>query len=285
MQDVLSRLTQEFEVVVPIVDGWGRVRSRLVKRRRKDGWYVVKLGSSVKVLRQASELEIDEALDGVTKISGLALGDELVPINFGNTLHLVGSQTVKFNFGDNVSSWEYIKVAFWEDGRVYYAGEDATKNRRTLDSVKQAFDNEESLEGISGVTPEMRFYYLCQSLYRSSYRAYQELLSMDITEEQRKAFLARFSNDFKVRLRHQIENAGGKLISYTKEPGRRYLVTWETNGQVVKSVINDSFSIIDLGFCASGHDRDHTLQSAVHLSKVYQEEGGVGHGGLYITRR
>lgn len=284
MQDVLSKLSETRQVVLPVSNNWGRYKTRLIKANNNDGWYLVELGNDVKVLRPASLMEIDEVVEGKDVLTGMALSDEFVPINFNNLRKKTGGNTARFLLGDNVTSWDHIKTVLWEDGRLYFAGIDYSRDRKVVEQVKQAFEEETSIDHIKGATPELRYYFLCQGLYRSSYRAYQDLLKMNLSKDQKHNWIKKFKADFKTRLKLQIENAGGELVSYTKEPGGRYLVTWKVGGTQIKSVINDRMSIIDLGFCASGHDKEHTLQSAIHLSKIYQEEGGVGYGGLYITR-
>lgn len=275
------------EAVVPIVNGWGQVHTRKVfSAKTEDGWYKVSLGDKTEVIRPASPLEIDKALVGQKKVRVYALGNEGVPLNFDPFKRAGMGESVIVHFL-NLPAWEVAKVARWEDGRFYFIEADRSYERKTLQQVKEAFDSDQGLVGISGVAPELRHYYLVLSLQRAAFREFQELERLRLSEEERKARIAEFEKTFAGRLNNVIEGAGGTLVAWEKY-GTGYLVTWKVKGsrQNVRSHIRDDMRIINAGFCLSGEDQKHSMASIVQLASLFETEVVNPHTGrteLYIT--
>jgi hypothetical protein len=68
-----------------------------------------------------------------------------------------------------------------------------------------------------------------------------------------------------------IVRAGGTFISMSRK-ANGYLVTWSVGGETLKSEIRDDLRIVSAGFCLSGYDKAHSMNSIVNLAKIYIED-------------
>lgn len=274
----LAKFSQIREETVPIVNHWGQINGRKVfEPDLEDGWYRIRLGDDAEVIRSASPLEIERAMQGKKYYRVLALGQEGVPDNFDRFKRIKLNETVEVNFL-SLQPFEMAKVVRWEDDRFYYFQTDQRFMREILRESKERFDNDQGIADLRGVTPELRYYFLVLELQRQSYRAYQEMERLRLSELEREKRLQEFRATFAGRLQETIDRAGGTLIKYVSQ-GRNFLVHWRIGDQVVKSTIHDDLRIISAGFCLSGDDRLHSMGSIVQLAKMFKESRP-----LYITR-
>lgn len=275
----LERFAHEVEVIVPIVEGWGQINTRKIYQPGlENGWYVVGLNGVVNVKRKATPLEIDKALRDIKPLRVFAYGEEGIPLNFSNFFQRGLGQSVKVHFL-NQQPFTLVKVILWEDNRLYYWENDIRTEREVIKSVQQAFEADQPITEIKGVTPELRYYYLLLNLQRQHFRHLEELERLKLDQEEQKKRMEEFRNTFAGRLQHVIEQAGGTLVKFNKSRGNSYMVHWKIGDQLVKSQISDDLSVVSAGFCLSGDDRRHTMQSIVQLADMFQERSP-----LYITR-
>lgn len=273
----LNRFTKVTEVLTAIVDGWGIANGRKVFFNVENGWYIVTLGNQARILRKATALELFKNRKNQPTLRVYALGDEGIPVNFDNLFSRGFGETIKIHFMD-AQPFEIVKVITDETKRWYFYDIDARLQRGLLTSLKAVFAAETGLDIMKGITPELRYYYLLLNLQRQSFREYEAMLQLKISEAEKAKRIAEFQASFAGRLKTSIEQADGELLKFYKVNSNSYMVEWKVKGsrQIVKSTIHDDMRILNLGFCASGYDKDHSLASAVQLAKMY--------GELYITR-
>lgn len=276
----LTRFTQPKEEIIPIVNGWGVSTNhrKIWEPRKEDGWYLVRFGEDITVVRLATPLEVLKTLNDKNFLRVYPLGTEGIPMNFDNFIKRGFGETIPVNFL-NQSIFTIAKVVLWEDNRFYYFEEDSKTQRSLLNQARGAFESEQPITNIKEVTPEIRYLFLILSLQRQSYREVQELERLRLSQAEKEKRIKEFQNTFAGRLQKTVEDAGGKLVRFHKS-GRGWMVTWKIGEQVVKSTIRDNFSIINAGFCLSGDDKSHSMASLVMLAKMFQTE----EGSLYLTR-
>lgn len=276
----LKRFIQEHEVIMPIVDGWGKYGSRLVEKNVKNGWYRVGIGSEINIKGKATLVEIDQEFKHGKLLTGFAYGNEIIPVNFQNLFARGLGETVKVEFLDQ-PPWTAIRFVQWDDGRFYYVDVDFGYHR-ALVHLQKLFEAEKTLLGEKDISPELRYYWLLMSLERNTWRHLAELEALKLSEREKKKRAEEFKLNFSERIRVVVEQAGGVFISATKQANNRYLVTWRVKGsrQSVKSIIRDNLRIEHAGFCLSGQDKLHDLNSILPLAKTYIEDSG----SLYLTR-
>lgn len=277
----LRRFIEEHEVTVPIIEGWGRYGNRRIETKGENAWYRVVLGSEITIKRKATLIEIDKEIRKAhTILTGYAYGDEVVPMNFENLFSKGFGETVTVEFLDQ-PPWTAINFVQWDDGRFYYVDVDFGFHR-ALVHLQKLFEAEQTLLGEKNVSPEIRYYWLLLSLERDTWRHLAELEALKLSEREKKKRAEEFKLNFGERIKLVVEQAGGVFISATKQANDRYLVNWRVKGsrQSVKSIIRDNLRIEHAGFCLSGQDKLHDLNSILPLAKTYIEDGG----SLYLTR-
>ena len=266
----LTKFTRDEVITAPIVNGWGQYsRRKLFLPNTEDGWYSIKVGNTVEVIRKATPLEIDKALKRSKVFRVFPIGTEAVPWNFDLFTRNNWPETVNVNFM-NLEVFEVAKVGLWEDGRFYYIEPEGRWGRTVMQKVKEVFNSEGKLEDLKDVTPEIRYYFLLLELQRQTLRALEEIERAKITAKERARRLAEFQASFAGRLQGTIEKAGGTLIKYTKQ-GTGYVVHWKIGDQTIKSTVRDDLRLVSAGFCLSGDDRKHTMASIVQLGRLFQQ--------------
>lgn len=275
----LNKFTKVRDVIVPIIDGWGQSNGRKIFAHYKlDGWYRVQLGNSSRIMGLASPLEVLKTLEGQPFLRVYALGLEGVATNFDNFLRKGFNEAVNVNFL-NLPIFEVAKVVLWEDNRFYYYEEDVRFQRELIKNLKEAFDKEQSIVSIKGLTPEIRYYWLLINLERQAFREVEKLTKLKLSEAEKRKRVEQFQNTFEGRLKKTIEDAGGEFIRFSKANKDTYLVHWKLGSQIVKSTIRDNLQIMSAGYCLNSSDRQHSMSSIIQLAKMFQERAP-----LYITR-
>jgi len=271
-----SKVTYGF---VPIVNGWGRLNGRKIHLNLNDGWYQIEIGDGIVPKRLATQLEIVKTLRKKPHLLVYTVGMEGIPVNFDNFLKKGLAESVQVNFL-NLNFLDTAKVVLWEDKRFYFYEQDARHQRAIIQRIKNVFKNRGSLQGVTGVTPEMSYSFLLGELARSSYEEVSALRrNLVLSAEKNKSIDEKMLENVEYRLKNAITKAGGTYISHVKR-GYGYAITWEVGGQIVKSTIGSDLRIISAGFCLSDDDKRHTVNSIVNLAKVFQNSSP-----LYITRQ
>lgn len=236
-------------------------------------WYRVSLGIETKILRRATALERRKALLGVASsrvFTVLLLGTEGIATNTDIFYKRGLTESIQVQFA-NEPLFTTAKVVQWEDGRFYFFETILPRNREVVRGVKERFEQEQDLLGLRGVTPELRYYYLLANLQRQSYRAAEEIERLTLSRAEKDRRIREFQSTFAGRIKESIERAGASLVKYSKY-GSGWLVEWVIDGQHIKSIIHDDLRLISAGFCLSGDDKRHTLNSIVNLARLFRRE-------------
>ncbi len=273
----LTRFVQEKTVIAPLVAGWGKREGRTFNFPNKEnGWYKLKFGNDVQIVGSATPLETFKCLKKLKTYLAYAYGEEGIAYNFDVFKRLGLGQSVRVEFL-NLPIYSIAKIAQEEDGRYYFVEE----GRR--DSVLEALRSVRSGLGAKlrgGITPELGYYHLLVELTSQAFREVDRLNKLVLNEDEKERRVKQFANTLEGRLKKIIEDSGGEFIDYKKSRGKNIVVTWKVGGQLVKSQIDSgTLSIVSAGFCLSGADKEHTMNSIVRLAKDFQEDKP-----LYITR-
>lgn len=280
------------EAVVPLVNGAVTYQQRKIKlSSRLSGWYVLKIGNEVEVVREASLREIRGV--PMKTLLGFSFGENIVPFSFENfnKVQLAAAEPVTY-FSNIIRDWGMIRVALTEDKRLIFVREEENfKAKRMLRQIKSIFDAEETLGVVSGLTPEMRFLFFSQSLARQQQREAERLTQLRLEQQKKEDAIRELNKTVEGRVRLALAESGARLVSFKKlsqKADSNVQVVWEItgdNGRIerISSVVRgDTLAVVPsgLGFCASGGDTTQTLSSAPALAKAYMRRTG----SVYITR-
>jgi hypothetical protein len=267
----LDRFAKPEEIILPIVNCRGIYKGRVVEiPKLEDGWYKIITGDIPRVCDIADELELQKVFETQKTIKGMVFGTEIVPISFNAIKNKYGIEASSIPvYFINASPWQVVQAIHWEDGNLYFVGEDFSYDATILKQVKEASEKGQNLSNLRGITPEMRYLYFMFDFERETQK--QLLLKQKEAELQKS---------FGGRLKLSIERAGGTLIRFTKHSKNRIEVVWKTGERRYNSLINaDNFMCHSCGFCVDGEDKKYNLSRAVITAQEFEKEGLI-----HITR-
>jgi len=289
-----SKLAEEKIIEVPVLDGRFQYHSKKYKIfSEEDGWFKVKI--------EGNSAEISEPVFDFTElekknkpVKGYTYNNTIIFHNFDSTKRKWGfelSEEINFN---SALTFSAIKAIVWEDKKIYFVSPDYS-NFKIFD-IKTSFDNDEAINNLKEITPELRTLFLFHEIEREQFRELErqrlELERMELADEERKKREKELMASIPGRLQLTFERSGARMIQYSIS-GNRIIVDWEMlsargnmgrhNDHMIQynSVIDSrTFKVLESGYCMSGDDRRHNITSLVKLAEDYEERGLT-----HITRR
>lgn len=250
-------LNQAFNVVVPVFEKAFVYNKKSYQVYCEDGWQWVEISGN-----KVTPLGPDTPSD-VETVYGYTHNNTLVFQNFDVAKRKWGLNCLSPLRFNSSPTFESIKAVIW-DGCAYWL-EPNYKDSQCLE-IKDLFDQEKSIEGIKGVTPELRSLFLYHSLERDQIRAMEEVIKQKQAHEE-------LIKSIPGRLKITFERAGARMLNYSLT-GNRIVVDWEIpGGEQYNSVIHSrTWQVIECGFCVSGDDKRHNITSMVVTAQEYEQK-------------
>lgn len=271
-----AKLAKPSVHVVPVAGGAFVLNRKRYAVDAPDGWH--KVETSNNRARAVEEHFWMDAPKG--SASGYTYNNELVFANADSARRKWGADLKAPLLFNTLETFAPARAVMWEDKRLYYCQpwyEDAKASE-----VKAAYDADQPIAGMKGVTPELQALYLFHSLQRAQIRAAIAAQEAAAKAAQEREEHERRLADVGYRLRHTLEMAGAELRNFSRS-GNRLVVDWQIRGGTHRynSVLDaDTFRVIEAGYCMSGDDRRHTATSMVLTAGEYERRRLT-----YITRR
>jgi hypothetical protein len=267
-----SKLTAPKEVIVPVLNNTFQYHKKKYKFSSSvdDGWWAVIIDGN-KSTPNKPFLEVDIGSKNI--VYGFTYHNQIIFQNqdvVRRKFNLGHSAPLHFNPVDTFSA---IKAIAWEDGNFYYV--EVNYSELLIYEIKNAFDNGISLEGIKGVTPELRTLYFFHDLER------QHLLEIKKMEDD-KRHEQELMQSIPGRLTLTLKRSGADLISWSVS-GNRIVFEWKllTGEHRYNSVIDaTTWMMLECGYCMNNDDRRHNITSMVKTAELYEENDAI-----FITRR
>jgi len=268
----LDKFSKPVEIVAPIINHKGVYKRRKFEFNQPDGFYWLRFGDKIEFLTKAvGKIETDRTMDNLPAFRGIAYGNSIIPLNFSSAKFLGYDETIPVHFM-NAELGTVIVTRRWEDGRLLFHEVDmGSKHQLMCIGVKEKAEKGEAFDDIKGVTPEMRYFYILLTLDKQRIEEWQNLDKLELSKIERERRIKKFEKSFAGRLQKAIEGAGGKLVKFNRR-GDRVDVSWIVGDEIFHSVLNQNFRVLELGFCAEGHDKDHSISSAVLLAEQFVRE-------------
>lgn len=240
-----------------------------VKVESENGLYSIDV-SSKEYLKSIQPADIIEFSNFVKKnkkmefVNGFSFKDGMIPFNIIKWKRFKIPIYVNNLISDE---WEVIKVLYIHHKNVFFYIESLfSKLQNKLFEIKEIFDNKKSIKNIKEVTPEMRILFTFHNFER-----------IRIEKEIEKKKIEEYKKTLEGRLKLTIEEAGGRLISYSIKQGRGYEIIWSSNNETINTFLDNNFRVVEAGFCVSGYDRTQSMGSVVNLLKTYKDQGSHIH--------
>jgi hypothetical protein len=272
----LNKFSKPVKAIVPIINGKGIYKRRKFTTPVPDGYYLGQFADTVIVQEDMegetpTRIGIDEMLSNLPKLRGIAYGNSIIPLNFSVAKLLGYDETIPVHFM-NAELGTIVITRRWEDGKLLFHEVDMGSKHQLLTlGVKHKIERNEELGAYKGLTPEMRYFYILMMLDKQRIEEWQNLEKLELSKAEKEKRKREFEESFAGRLQKAIVNAGGRLVSFNRR-GDKIDLKWIVNDEIFHSSLDQNFRVLDLGFCAEGHDKDHSIASAVLLAKQFMDE-------------
>ena len=179
-----------------------------------------------------------------------------------------------------VLAWE------WFDGHLLFGGVEFETEAEG--QVRDAFENENSITEIKGVTPALANAFLLETTTRqlrieaALRREEEKLIRQQEAElEIRREEIRTVEASFESRLILALSHTGAALVDWRRSGSGMVTVIYRVGGQRFECVVDgNSLNIVDAGICLDGSDRELNLSS---LPSAVQE--AIETGQLHVFRR
>lgn len=266
-----SKIHKDTEAVVPVLNGrFQYLRKKYFLAQHYNGWAKVSLrGNKAFLIQEFPDPEIIDyesiKISGRT-ILGYSYNDQIIFQNFDvakrnhnfrimEPLHLSLSDTFKS-----------LDAIVWEDRNIYYYKPNYRDS--LIYEVSRMFVEDQDINRIGGVTPELKTLYLFHDIERKRIKEAQE-------KAQREEEIKRFQETLEGRLLTSFSRVGARVLTYSIKRDR-ITVDWSIGSQEFNSIIDAStLRVLEAGYCMSGDDRRHNITSLVITAKDYDDEGKI----------
>ena len=171
-----------------------------------------------------------------------------------------------------------VSARKWFDGHVLYASQEFETEVET--KVRDAFEEERSMDDIKGVTPALAHGFLLESTQRALAREAERRAREQVEQQKRAAELARWQETLEGRISLALSHTGAELINWRRNGPRQAVVRYRLGGRRFECVIDtESLQIVDAGICLSGADEELNLSS---LPSAVRE--AIESGQLHVFR-
>jgi hypothetical protein len=171
-----------------------------------------------------------------------------------------------------------VSARKWFDGHILYEGQEFETEVET--KVRDAFEEERSIEDIKGVTPGLTHTFLLESTQRALAREAERRAREEAERQKRAVELARWQETLEGRISLALSHTGAELVNWRRNGQRQAEVRYRLGGRRFECVIDtESLQIVDAGICLSGADEELNLSS---LPSAVRE--AIFSGQLHVFR-
>ncbi len=166
----------------------------------------------------------------------------------------------------------------WFDGHIHFYSQEFETEVEA--KVREAFEEERSIEGVKSVTPALAHVFVLESTQRELAREAERRAREEIEREHRAAELMRWQQTLEGRISLALSHTGAELISWRRNGQRQAVVRYRVAGRRFECIIDtESLQIVDAGICLSGTDEELNLSS---LPSAVRE--AIESGQLHVFR-
>ena len=166
----------------------------------------------------------------------------------------------------------------WFDGHILYYAQEFESEVET--KVREAFEEERSIDNVKGVTPALAHVFVLESTQRELAREAERRAREEVEREKQAAELARWQETLEGRISLALSHTGAELVNWRRNGQRQAVVRYRVAGGRFECVIDtDSLQIMDAGICLDGTDEELNLSS---LPSAVRE--AIESGQLHVFR-
>ncbi|HXJ58931.1 MAG TPA: hypothetical protein VNU68_19905 [Verrucomicrobiae bacterium] len=233
------------------------------------GWYQFR--KSGRYLTVEAPIEPELEAWRLPRVHGYVMAGRMIGIDF---------QARLFGFPADLDLPKFtpISAAKWFDGHLLYAGEEF--ETEVEPKVREAFEDERSIDELKGVTPALAHAFLLEGTQRALAREAQQRAREEAERQELAVELARWQETLEGRISLALSHAGAQLISWRRLGAQQVVVRYRLGGGRFECVVDtESLQILDAGICLSGADEELNLSS---LPSAVRE--AIESGQLHVFR-
>ncbi len=241
-----------------------------LKESLAPGWYVFRKSGRFLVPEGSVEPQLESWK--LPRVTGYLVGGRLLGNDFQARLFGLSAEQEPPKFSP-------ISARKWFDGHLLFAGVEF--ETEVEPQVRDAFEEDRSIEAVRGVTPALAQAFVLESTQRALAREAERRKLEEAQLQQRAAELARWQETLEGRISVALSHTGAALISWRRQGQDQAVVRYRLAGQRFECVINTgTLRIVDAGICLSGADDRLNLSS---LPSAVRE--AVETGRLHVFRQ
>jgi hypothetical protein len=233
------------------------------------GWYQFR--KSGRYLDVDSPIEPETDKWKLPRVTGYVMNGRIIGNDFQARLFGLPSDM-------DLPKFAPVSARKWFDGHILYEEQEFETEVET--KVRDAFDEERSIEEIKGVTPALTHTFLLESTQRALAREAERRAREEVERQNRAVELARWQETLEGRISLALSHTGAELVNWRRNGQRQAVVRYRLGGRRFECVIDtESLQIVDAGICLSGADEELNLSS---LPSAVRE--AIQSGQLHVFR-
>ena len=246
----------------------GKVTYRL-REALQPGWYQFRKAGRYLTVEKAISPELDAW--NLPRVTGYVFRGRLLTNDSQDRLFGLPAE-------EDLPKFCPVAVRKWFDGHTLYEGQEFETEVET--KVREAFEEEGSIDGVKGVTPALAHVFVLESTQRELAREAERRAREEVARQKQAAELARWQETLEGRISLALSHTGAELVNWRRNGQRQAVVRYRVAGRRFECVIDtESLQIMDAGICLSGTDEELNLSS---LPSAVRE--AIQSGQLHVFR-
>jgi len=162
--------------------------------------------------------------------------------------------------------FEELEAVILKNGTCYFIRTVSTEKAFPLMDVKEVFDDDGgNIEGIKGVTPDIRVMFTFHVVERAERKRQEEI------ERHRREMSLPVN-----AIRHALEQSGA-VVNNINRCNRGFEAIWTAHGHTINTLFDQRLRVIEAGFCVSGYDNTQSATSVANVLDDYVKQGDYIH--------
>ena len=244
-------------------------RTYRVREPLQPGWY--RFRKSGRFL--AAEARIQPELDSwkLQRVAGYVFRGRLISNDAQARLFGLPAE-------EDLPKFSPVTARKWFDGHILYYAQEFESEVET--KVREAFEEERSIDNVKGVTPALAHVFVLESTQRELAREAERRAREEVEREKQAAELARWQETLEGRISLALSHTGAELVNWRRNGQRQAVVRYRVAGRRFECIIDtESLQIMDAGICLDGTDEELNLSS---LPSAVRE--AIESGQLHVFR-
>jgi hypothetical protein len=244
-------------------------RTYRLRESLQPGWYQFSKSGRYLSVQGPTEPQLDAWK--LPRVTGYVMNGRIIGNDFQGRLFGLPADV-------DLPKFTLVSARKWFDSQLLFEGQEFETEVEA--KVRDAFEEECSIDPIKGVTPALAHAFMLESTQRALAREAERRAREEVERQKQAAELARWQETLEGRISLALSHTGAELVNWRRNGQRQAVVRYRLGGRRFECVIDtESLQIMDAGICLSGTDEELNLSS---LPSAVRE--AVESGQLHVYR-